>query len=127
MSNQIDLSKAYAGQIATLSNGDTDVFLKADVLNEDRGIFEVFFKNRKNHYGFIYKNDGTRYREHSPYPEIIAINDSIQVQAARIEGEIKGLEWAISIISNAHDKMCIVRAIEDLRDQLKALTNEGNN
>jgi len=125
MSNQIDLSKAYTGQIVTLSNGDTDVFLKVDVLNEDRGIFEVFFKNRKNHYGFIYKNDGTRHREYSPYCEIIAIEDPIQVQAARLEGMIKGMkranEYAVRSMPEYFEAL-----LKDLEEQLKAL-QDGNN
>jgi len=129
MSNQIqiDLSKAYAGQIAKLRFGGTvriDRVIKSSRSDAEGNLCNVYLIDPNNSTA-LYYNNGTEFNEDSDY-DIIELKDPIQVQAARIEGEIKGLEWAISIMSNAHDKMCIVQAIEDLKEQLKALQDANN-
>jgi len=119
---QIDLSKAYAGQIVTFRNGETDTVLTVFGALKPSKCFVLLGKHRHplaQGYNYNGLSDSRKSKEW----DIIALSDPIQVQAARIEGEIKGLEWAISIISNAHDKMCIIQAIEDLKDQLSNIQN----
>jgi len=124
MKNEIDLSKAYAGQIAHLANGETDVLLKAEVLNEDTGVFEVLFNNRKNHAGFIYKSDGTKYRDYSFYPDIVALSDPIQVQCARIEGEIEAYENILLTKPAAKTFDFILQKRADTKAKLLTLQNQ---
>ncbi len=121
----IDLSKAYAGQIATLINGESDILLKAEVLNEDKGIFEVFFRNRKGKFGFIYNNDGTKHRDYSPYPNIVSLSDPIQVQVARLEGEIKGLEYfyEYAMSNDVQMRSTLLIKINQLKNELLTLQN----
>jgi len=120
MNNKIDLSKAYAGQIITLRDGSKRTIYRCGVFGSVFAVLDGKVSELP-----YYAQNGRNAENNNTGLDIVAIEDPIQVQAARIEGEIKGLEWAISIISNAHDKMCIVQVIEDLKDQLKALTENN--
>jgi len=113
MSNQIDLSKAYAGQIITLKNGTVH---EIDNIHLDsNGYYDIddygYYKNGK----FTGDSGG----------DITSIKDPIQVQVARIEGEIKGLEFALGCEPYEREQIC--NRIDELNVQLKSIANEDNN
>jgi hypothetical protein len=114
MNNQIDLSKAYAGQIITLQNGTVH---EIDNIHLDsNGYYDIddygYYKNGK----FTGDSGG----------DIISIEDPIQVQVARIEGVIKGIELALDCAPlNEWSKVYAERTV--LIEKLKRLTNESNN
>jgi len=114
MSNQIDLSKAYAGQIVVLRNG-TKHTLKEDVYVDSNGWCVI------DDYGYM--KDGT-FSSVDRGGDIVAIEDPIQIQAARIEGEVKGLEFALGCEPYEREQIC--NRIDELNAQLKAL-QDGNN
>jgi len=121
MSNQIDLSKAYAGQIVTFRNGETNTI--ESIYKTSSGL-HITPKSWDKPFGYDYNPDGTRIdHDNNPF-DIIALSDPIQVQAARIEGEIKGLEFALGCEPYEREQIC--NRIDELNVQLKALNN-GNN
>jgi hypothetical protein len=124
MSNQIqiDLSKAYAGQIVMYRSKQNAV------------IGTIYLSDFTNYYSIhsvcgsfhtLHRKDGTDLDNETPF-DIIALFDPIQVQCARIEGEIKGLQDSMNCKVYLDDSD-ILAAIYRLNEQLKALTNEGNN
>ena len=130
MSNQIqiDLSKAYAGQIVTFRNGETDTLNDSCAQSDAMEKFDVYF----NYYNFPsskeYFKNGRRMIDCEYDFDIIALSDPIQVQAARLEGEIKGLEFTLPLLSVYFiAKRDVLAKIEQLKEQLRTLTNEGNN
>jgi hypothetical protein len=119
-----DLSKAYEGQYIILANGEKyrigsvsffehphlqhsyDIVSYCDELNES------YFSDGRNYNG----NDAL---------DIVELKDSNRVQAARIEGEIKGLLDSMNCKVYLDDSD-ILAAIYRLNEQLKALRNESN-
>jgi len=59
--------------------------------------------------------------------DIITLSDPIQVQEARIEGEIKGLEYfyEYAMVNDMQMRSLLLKKLNSLKEQLKAL-QDGN-
>jgi len=117
----IDLSKAYAGQIAHLSNGQT---LEINRIGKTESLIVIWdFFGLEYKFNYCGKCMG---KTENFNADIVSLSDPIQVQAARIEGEIKGLESIIGMLHEFYTGQVGLKIVA-LKTQLKALTNEGNN
>jgi len=125
MSNQIqiDLSKAYAGQIAHLKNGAEQVIKS---IKQEGEVFTLTMP----YFTLQYNKDGTFISGiDAPFPEIFDISyleNDYYIEAARIEGMIEAYE---SILQFNAEKVTFDFALEkraELKTQLKAL-QDGNN
>jgi len=125
MSNQIDLSKAYTGQIVTFRNGETDTLNDSCAQSDAMEKFDVYF----NYYNFPsskeYFKNGRRMTDCEYDFDIIALSDPIQVQAARIEGMIEAYENILLKMPKAKIFDYILQQRADLKEQLKALTENN--
>ena len=121
---QIDLSKAYTGQIVMFRNGETDTVLTVFDALKPNNCFVLLGKHR-HPLAQGYNYNGLSNSRNAKEWDIIALSDPIQVQAARIEGEIKGLLESMDCRIYL-DYTDISAAIYRLNEQLKALRNESN-
>lgn len=108
----IDLSKAYKGQIITLLNGTTHEI--KDIHLDSNGWYDID--------DFAYYKDGT-YSTNDRGGDIISIQDSIQVQVARLEGEIEAYENILLIKPSAATFDFILQKRADAKAQLLTLQN----
>lgn len=116
MKNEINLSKAYAGQNITLSCG-----LKLNV---------IYVENRFNHMvitdyeDYYFNYDGTTWIEgEQRYGNVVSIEDTIQVQCARIEGEIEAYENILLTKPAAKTFDFILQKRADAKAKLLTLQN----
>jgi hypothetical protein len=121
----IDLSKAYAGQIATLANGRTiliDKIIKTLYRDIHQSAKCLAYLINPDVSGFMYFKDGSDTENQSEF-NIISISDSIQVQVARLEGEIKGINFAILTTNNATDARVLFKRLNEVQTELNNLQN----
>jgi len=117
----INLSKAYAGQIVGLRSGDTFTIEFCEIKDGNEVLMQFCSDG-----AMTYALDGTYIGvKNLPKWDIVSLSDPIQVQAARIEGEIKGLQDSMNCKVYLDDSD-ILAAIYRLNEQLKALRNESN-
>jgi len=91
-------------------------------------MYDVLFAGYRHPFKLEYTHNGLRYPRQKTEVDIISLSDPIQVQVASIEGEIKGLEFILPLLSIYFmAKRTVQIKIDELKDQLNALTNEGNN
>ncbi len=88
MKSEIDLSKAYAGQIAHLNDSTSIEIQSINPINRNQDEFSVIHKGGLR----LYRIDGTYMGSVDNVRDIVSLSDSIQVQCARIEGEIEAYE-----------------------------------
>ena len=130
MNNQqpIDLSKAYAGQIAHLKDGSEYTIKLIKKLSEPE-CYEIRFASRQLWY---YTQDGTHLGGSShniPMDlNISSLENDYYIEAARLEGEIKGLEYfyEYAMVNDMQMRSLLLKKLNDLKAQLKTLTNENS-
>lgn len=122
MKNEIDLSKAYIGQIVTFRNSETDILIDVCAQSDAMEKFDVYFSYHGYPHSKEYSKDGLRYPDEKFGFDIVSLSDPIQVQCARIEGEIKGMkranEYAVRSMPEYFDAL-----LAELETELLTLQN----
>jgi len=119
---QIDLSKAYEGQTVNMRGGDS--FIIKDITIIEKPLSPTRYELISSYDNHVYYQNGKMFESGEHYSDIIAIEDPIQVQAARIEGEIKGITETLKNVAYSEWQEIDNRKAA-LIEQLKAL-QDGN-
>lgn len=114
----IDLSKAYAGQIITLQSGEKHEIKKVSKRNDTE--YLRFIVDTTEHYSFTYFENGVHNTK--SYLDIVSIEDSIQIQVARLEGELKGMKRANEYAVRSNPEY-FEALLAELKTQLLTLQN----
>lgn len=120
MNNQIDLSKAYAGQIITLRDGSRRTIYRCGAFGSVFAVLDGKVSELP-----YYAQNGRNAENDNSGLDIVVIEDPIQVQAARLEGMIEAYELLKGRVHKLYLPQIMVE-VASLQAQLKAL-QDGNN